>query len=171
MSYVTAKQMSDGPDGIKELSELYGVDAPLLVATLSGDDRSAWSEVKILAADEALASIERFIVQAGGEVDARLARRGYQLPQDPQRFPVLSVWARAIARYHIHRQRDRTSEDTGRIERDYRDALRALDAVAAGTLSLGAGDPLATGHGPGDTGGIHVAGSPRIFSRGSLGAL
>lgn len=171
MSYVTAKQLADGPESLKELSELYGIESELLAATLDGGDRSAWTPVETAAADDALDSIERFIVQADGEVDARLAVRGYPLPQNATQFPVLTVWARAIARYHIHRQRDRTNEETGRIERDYRDALRALDAVAAGKLSLGAGDPLATEASGTDAGAVRVQSQPRMFSRGSLGRL
>ena len=73
-------------------------------------------------------------------------------------------------RYHIHRQRDRTDEERGRIERDYREALRALDYVAQGKLSLGAGDPLA-GAGPADGGAVRVASNPRMFTRKGLGAL
>lgn len=171
MSYLTADQLADGPESLKELSELYGIEADLLAATLAGGDRSAWTPAEIAAADAALASIGRFIAQADGEVDARLAVRGYALPQDAQRFQVLTVWARAIARYHIHRQRDRTNEETGRIERDYRDALRALDLVAAGKLSLGAGDPLAPEPGAGDGGAIRVSGGQRMFSRSTLGGL
>lgn len=171
MSYVTAQQLSDGPESLKELSELYGIEAELLAATLAGGDRSAWTPEDIAAADEALASIERFIEQADGEVDARLAVRGYALPQSAVQFPVLTVWARAIARYHIHRQRDRTNEETGRIERDYRDALRALDAVASGKLSLGAGDPLATEPAGIDGGAVRLQSQPRMFSRRTLGGL
>lgn len=171
MSYVTAQQLSDGPESLKELSELYGIEAGLLAATLSGGDRSTWTPDEIAAADEALDSIKRFITQADGEVDARLAVRGYALPQSPVQFPVLVVWARAIARYHIHRQRDRTSEETGRIERDYREALRALDMVAAGKLSLGAGDPLSTEPAGANGGAVRITGNPRMFSRGSLGGL
>lgn len=171
MTYVTAQQLADGPESLKELSELYGIEAELLVATLAGGDRSAWTPAEIADADEALASIGRFIAQADGEVDARLAARGYVLPQNPVQFPILTVWARAIARYHIHRQRDRTSEETGRIERDYRDALRALGEVAAGKLTLGAGDPLAPDPDDPDGGDIRMSSQPRMFSRDSLGAL
>lgn len=170
MSYLTAQQLADGPEGLKELSELYGIDAALLAATLDGGDRSAWTIDEQAEADEALDSVNRFIALGDGEVDARLSQRGYQLPMSAAQFPVLTVWARAIVRYHIHRQRDRTSEETGRIERDYRDALRALDYVAQGKLSLGAGDPLA-GAGPADGGAVRVASNPRMFTRNTLGAL
>lgn len=171
MSYVTATQLIDGPDSLKELSELYGIAAALLAATINEASRSAWTPDEIADADAALASVKRFITQADGEVDTRLAIRGYALPQNPTQFPVLSVWARAIARYHIHRQRDRTTEETGRIERDYRDALRALDLVAQGKLSLGAGDPMAADPTASDGGATRVQSQGRMFSRGSLGRL
>lgn len=168
--YCTPIQLADGPESLKELSELYGIDADLLAATVADDDRSAWTPDEIAAADAALASIERFIVLADGEVNARLAVRGYTLPQSAAQFPVLVVWARAIARYHIHRQRDRTNEETGRIERDYRDTLRALDAVANGKLSLGTGDPLFDAT-RANQGAVRITSQPRMFSRRTLEGL
>lgn len=173
--YVTPANLIDGAEAAKELAELYGIDDPaLMVTVIAGGDTSAWTPAEVAAATDALASITRFCTQADGEVNTRLAQRGYPLPQSATQFPVLAVWARAIARYHLHRQRDRTNEETGRIERDYRDALRALDQVAAGKLSLGAGDPLAPGPAnPTDpaTGAVRVTSQPRMFSRDTLGDL
>lgn len=168
--YVTPAQLADGSGALKDLSELYEIEQALMAATIDAGDRSGWSAEDVARADAALDSIVRFTLLAGGEVDARLAVRGYTLPQDPDRFPVLAVWARAIARYHLHRERDRTSEETGRIERDYRDAIRALDQVAAGKLSLGAGDPLVTDADP-DGGAMRLTSNERIFSRKTLGSL
>ncbi len=170
MPYVTAQQLADGPEALKELAELYQVEDDLLAATLAGTDRSAWTLDEIAVADAALLSIGRFIAQADGEVDARLAVRGYPLPQSATQFPVLAVWGRAITRYHLNRNRDRTDEERGRIERDYRDALRALDLVAAGKLSLGADDPLFD-TAPASDGAVRATSQPRMFSRGSLGGL
>lgn len=170
MPYVTPAQLADGSDAAKELAELYSVDPALLAAVIAGGDTSAWPAEDVDAAEEALASIERYIAQADGEIESRLAVRGYALPMDPAQFPVLVVWGRSISRYHLNRTRDRTSEETGRIERDYRDALRALDLVAAGKLSLGAGDPLAPGAAT-TPGAVRVESQPRIFSRDTLGRL
>lgn len=170
MSYLTIEQLADGSEARKELAELYALDEALLSATLDGEDRSAWDPDEQAAADDAVASIGRFIVQADGEVDARLAQRGYPLPMSAVQFPVLSVWARAIVRYHLNRNRDRTDEERGRHERDYRDALRALDYVAQGKLSLGVGDPL-TGSDPADGGAVRITSDQRLFSRKTLGAL
>ena len=167
--YVTPAQLADGSDATKEYAELYGVDPALLAVVIAAGDTSAWPPAEVAAATAALASIERFCTQADGEVDARLAVRGYPLPQDPVQFPVLQVWARAIVRYHLNRLRDRTSEETGRIERDYREALRALDMVAAGKLTLGAGDPLAEG--AADEGAVRMTSNARMFSRSTLGGL
>lgn len=170
--YVTPAQLAIGSDSLNELSELLQVQPALLQATIDGTDRSAWEVDEIARADDALTAIQHNCDQAAGEVDSRLARRGYALPfDDPGQFPVLSVWARAIARYHLHPQRDRTSEETGRIERDYRQAIRSLDLVAKGELTLGAGDPLAGQANDPQGGAIRVEGGQRIFNRQTLGGL
>lgn len=173
--YVTASQLADGSASLNELAELYNVEPALLAAVIAGGSTSAWAAPDVAVATEALASIGRFATQATAEVDARLVRRGYSVPMDAVQFPTLAVWARAIARYHLHRQRDRTTEETGRIERDYKDALRALDLIADGKLSLGAGDPLALAA-PSTTddtvgGKVRITSQPRKFSRTTLGEL
>lgn len=142
MSYCTPAQLVDGPGAAQELSELMRIEQALLVATIAATSRAAWSAEEIADADAALASVNRFLALADAEVNSRLAVRGYALPADASAFPILTVWARAIARYHFNRLREQTTEITGRVERDYKDALRALDLVAAGKLSLGAGDVL-----------------------------
>jgi len=169
--YATPALLADGPDGLNELSELFQVVQALLRATIDGADRSAWTAEEIAAADEALDTIQQRCLEAQGEVDARLVKRGYAVPMDPVQFPLLATWARKIARYHLHPQRDRTTEDSGRIERDYRDAIRALDQVAAGELSIGAGDPLVVDDVDPEAGAVRVQSEPRIFSRKTLGCL
>lgn len=168
--YVTAAQLADGSASLQELAELYSVEPPLLAAVIAGDSTAAWTPSEVASALAAVASIERFAQQATAEVEARLAQRGYPLPMNPLQFQVLVVWTRAIARYHLHRQRDRTTEETGRIERDYRDAQRALDLVASGKLSLGADDPLVPVV-DADGGAVRASSQPRMFSRSSLGRL
>jgi phage gp36-like protein len=166
--YVTPAQLIDGPDSAQELAQLFGVATDLLRAVVAGQDVSAWPPAEVAIAQDALASIEQRIAHADGEVNARLAKRGYTLPLDPLQFPVLTVWARSIARYHLHPHRDRTSTETGRLERDHTDAIRALDFVAVGKLSLGAGDPLAV---DAAASGVQVSGRTRLFTRDTLGAL
>ncbi len=169
--YVTPAQLANGPDSLNELSELFGVAADLLRATINGSDRSAWGTDETAAADDALARITAYCLQATGEIDAYLVKRGYTVPMDATQFPLLSVWGRSIARYHLHPQRDRTTEDSGRIERDYRDARKALEMVATGDLMLGAGDPLAVDDIDADAGSVRVVSQRRKFSRTTLGSL
>lgn len=173
--YVNAAQLADGSASLQELAELYTVDAALLAAVISSDSTAGWDSGQVEVATDAVASINRFAAQADAEVDARLVTAGYAPPLSPVQFPTLTVWARAIARYHLHRQRDRTSEETGRIERDYRESLRALDMVATGKLRLGAGDPLAVAPAdPNDTsagGAVRISSQPRRFDRKTLEGL
>lgn len=168
MPYITAAQLASGPEALQELSQLLGVEASLLAATIAGADRSDWTAEEIAAADAGMATLADYIARGDSEIDARLAQRGYALPLSPTSFPILVVWAAAIVRYHLARMRDRTTEETGRVERDYRDALRALQMVADGKLSLGAGDPLAVAQ---QADGIFMASNPRIMTRESLGRL
>jgi phage gp36-like protein len=168
MAYVTPVQLADGSGAALELAQLFDVSEALMIATIQGGDRDDSEPEDIAKADAALDSIVKAIALADGECDSRLAVRGYALPIDVERFPVLTVWARSIARYHLNRNRDKTDEERGRIERDYRDALRSLDLVAAGKLSLGSGDPLLSS----DAGGsVQMVSNERIFSRHSLGRL
>ena len=168
--YVTRAQLAQGQRAAEELAQVFGVaSAELMLATIAGTDRTAWTADEIAVADQALADIDQAIVYADGEVDARLSRRGYPLPLvNPERFTVLTVWARSIARYWIQLQRDMNTEQTGRIERDYRDALKALQLVADGKLGLGAGDPLAPPTPGGASSGPEVCAPPRVFDRHTL---
>ena len=169
--YGTPAQLISGQGALREVSEIFDLEAALVTATVEDTDRSAWSVDEIAAADAALAEIVATSTRASSEMDVYLARRGYDLPLDAEQFPVLTTWWRSITRYHLQMQRDRTSEDTGRIERDYRQALSALKGVAAGELSLGAGDPL-VGVTSGDSASVQVAsGGPRLFSRNTLKGL
>lgn len=169
MSYITPAQLSNGPEALQELAQLLVVDADLLALTIAAGDRTAYSSDDIAAADAALVSIGNYIARADGEIDARLAQRGYAVPMSAASFPILVVWAAAITRYHLSRMRDRTSEETGRVERDYREAIKALQLVADGKLSLGANDPLANAQQ--DTQSIQITSNPRLMSRNSLAGL
>lgn len=166
--YATPAHLLDGPEAAKELGELYGCDPLLLVAVEGGGDTSAWTGDEVAAATAALNSITTYCEQAAAEVDTRLATRGYATPLSAVQFPILAVWSRAIARYHLNRNRDKTDEERGRIERDYRDALRFLDMIAAGKLSLGADDPLT---GAAGDGAVQIASNRRLFDRRSLRGL
>ncbi|MGQ0529990.1 MAG: phage protein Gp36 family protein [Panacagrimonas sp.] len=172
MAYLTPTQFVEGPGMLQELAEPFNLPLDLLTATLNAADRSAWSADEIAAADAALASITVTLVRADAEMDTYFARRGYTLPLSAVQFPVLCTWARNIARYHAQPQRDKTNEESGRIERDYRSTLRTLELVAAGKLSLGAGDPIsAVAQAEAEDGAISICSEPRVFSRGTLRGL
>ena len=169
--YCTPAQLIDSEVRATQLAQLFDLPAALLVATIAGTPRDAWTPEEIAQADAALVAITAELVRATGEADARLARRGYILPSDPVHFPVLVVWVRAIARYHLHalREGEDFNTENGRIERDYREAREALDLIAAGKLSLGAGDPLAVPAEGSDAGAIRITSQPRMFGRDTLG--
>jgi phage gp36-like protein len=171
--YCTPAQLVTGSVRLRELGQLFGIAPELLQATIAEADRSAWDADEIAAADAALIAINEELTFATGEVDARLQARGYVLPQDPVRFPVLVVWSRAIARYQLHAERSGEGADVeeGRIERDYLDAREALQLVADGKLTLGAGDPLAVVTTPSTDGAVRITSKPRMFDRDTLGQL
>lgn len=164
MAYITPTQLAEGPGMLDELAQPFGVDVALMAATIAEGDRSAWTADEIAAADAALVSIQNTITRADAEMDAYLAKRGYTLPLSANTWPVLTSWARNIVRYHLQPQRDRTSETTGRIERDYRQTLRTLDLVAAGKITLGAGDEVSSG----SAGRVEYSAPGRVFSRDTL---
>lgn len=172
MAYLTPAQFVEGPGMLNELAEPFNLLPALLTATIAAADRSEWSADEIAAADAALVSITATLTRADAEMDTYFARRGYTLPLSAAQFPVLCTWARNIARYHAQPQRDKTNEESGRIERDYRSTLRTLEMVAAGKLSLGAGDPLsAVAQQEAEDGAISICSEPREFSRSSLRGL
>lgn len=169
MAYLTPAQLISGGGSLPEIAQIYAVDGELMRVTIDGGDRSEWGADEVAAADAALASITDELERASAEIDTYLARRGYALPMQAAQFPVLATWARMIGRYHIQQQRDVRTEDSGRIERDYRSASRDLEAVAAGRRGLGAGDPLLAAESAGS--GISVQSEGRLFSRTSLRRL
>jgi len=168
MMYLTPAQLANGVDMLNELSELFGVPADLLATMFAGDtpDPNVWAPAELAAAVNAADEIEQTIVRACGEIDARLAKRGYALPVDIKQFPIVGTWARSITRYLLHTQREGTQDTTGRIERDVRDAREFLKLVADGKVLLGTNDPLAA-----SAGSVHVSGPGRLMNRKTLGAL
>lgn len=164
--YVTPAQLADLP-GSMELAQIASaehrqiVDANLMEATLRGQDRSSWSAAEIAVADDALARIQNEIDITDQFVDGFLARR-YPLPL-ASTPGMLTTWARAIVRYRLH-QHLISDEKTNPIARDYRDAIKFLALVADGTISLGAGDPTASG----GSGLTQVVAPGRVFTADSL---
>lgn len=162
--YLTAAQLADRP-GALEIAQVATpecspvVDAPLMGATLRGEDRSAWAPADTAIADQALAAVNTAITDAASLIDGYLAAR-YELPFAGAQN-LLTVWARAIARYLLHKDR-RTLEADDPIVRDYRDALKSLSLVAAGKLALGASDPTTGSQGGGD---VRFESDPAVFGR------
>jgi len=165
--YLLPAQLASGVEMHAELSELFGVPPDLLALVFAGDtpDPAEWSPAELAASVHALDEIGQTIIRACGEIDAYLAKRGYALPVDVKRFPIVGTWARSISRYLLHTQREGTQDTTGRIERDVRDAREFLQLVADGKVLLGANDPL------GAANTVHVSGSGRLMNRQTLGAL
>jgi len=167
--YLTPARLANGVDMLNELSELFGVSAQLLALVFAGDtpDANEWTPAELAAAVNAADEIEQTIIRASGEIDARLAKRGYALPVDVQQFPIVGTWARSITRYLLHTQREGTQETTGRIERDVRDAREFLKLVADGKVLLGANDPQATS----SANTVYMSSAGRVMNRQTLGVL
>lgn len=120
------------------------LDDALMEASLRGEDRSAWPAAEIALADKALVHIGKALADADGVIDGYLRTRkpvAYTVPLDP--VPgIVSVWARWIARYLLHKDRIGTREQDDPIVRDYVEAQKFLRLTADGKFSLGVDDPL-----------------------------
>lgn len=169
MSYITPAQLAEIP-GALELAELTSersirpVATPLMDATLRGGDRDAFPPADVARADVCLARINAAIADTTAVINGYLARR-YSLPLGSTPG-LLVAWARAIVRYRLHGDRI-SSEGTDPVVRDYRDALRQLEHVAAGKFSLGIDDPT-TGT-AGGLGDFVIHGGDKQFGRSERG--
>ncbi|AQZ95560.1 gp436 family protein [Halopseudomonas phragmitis] len=167
MPYLTLTELADRP-GAEELAQVAtprryrAVDADLLDALLRSGDVSGWPVEDVQIAELAIAVIDDAMVTAQGTIDGFLVRRGYSLPLT-KRYGIVTGWARAITRYHLHKDR-LSAEQTDPIVRDYRDALKFLQLVAEGKFSLGPDDPLT----PTTSGAPLFKAPPRTFSHDTL---
>jgi phage gp36-like protein len=102
------------------------------------------------------------IEDADQEIDGYIGA-GRQVPLSPVP-PVIRKLSTDIAVYNLYSRRDTVPE--GRLER-YRAAVRFLEQVAAGKISLGANDPEGS---PPETGSPRMAeeNPERAFSRSTL---
>lgn len=148
MAYVTHQQLAERP-GARELAQVASdehqplVPDELMELTLLGQPRDSWPPEQVQQADSALERIDDAVADADGLIDGFLRQRGYRLPMQP--VPrLVTTWSRAISRYYLHRNRQ-SLESNDPIVRDYRDALKLLQQVADGKLSLGVDDSLALG--------------------------
>lgn len=144
-------------------------DELLMDATLRASDRSAWTVAEVAAADAALVRIDDALAEAGAVIDGFLSQRGYVLPlvlpTGGTGKSLLTSWCRAIARYLLNKSRV-TDESKDPVARDYRDALKMLQLMAQGKLSLGVDDPEAARN-TGMT-DVRFAGAQPVFGRDQL---
>lgn len=138
----------------------------LMEATLRGTDRTGFDPADVAVADEALAHVERALQDADSLIDGYLVMRKprpYTVPLNP--VPgIVVVWARRIARYLLHKDRQGTQEGTDPIVRDYRDTLKLLEQTRDGKFALGVDDPLP----PPSGGSPQSCGAERQFTMDTL---
>ncbi len=163
--YITAANLAERP-GCAELVQVTAqnneVPAPaaLLAAIISGDDTSPWTADELVQANLTLSRMDDAIADTQALIDGYLRQRGHRLPL-AQLPPQLTVWARAIVRYQLNRNRVGDAA-TDPVVRDYKDALMYLQKIADGKYSLGIEDPLPVGGGapqvtgPGRTFDMHT---------------
>jgi len=172
MTYCTFIQLAD--QGLThELAEVATPerhvvpDDMLMESALRGQPLDAFDPADVTAAEAALETIMQALTNADALIDGFLRMRKpvpYLTPLPAPVPGIVSVWARSIARYLLHKDRAGTAEGTDPIVRDYRDALNLLGQVRDGKFSLGADDPLA----PPSAGRPRVAAPPREFTRQTL---
>ena len=135
--------MAEKP-GARELAQVASsehravVDAQLMDLTLRGADRSGFPSDDVAGADAALARIAQAIDETGELINAHIAAR-LSLPLEPVPL-VLTRVARAVVRYELHKDRI-TDARTDPIARDYYDALRLLESIRDGKVTVGTEDP------------------------------
>lgn len=132
--------------------------APDLLALLGDRATDPTDPAAVLAALEAAPSVQRALGDAQAEIDGYLAGR-YALPLATVP-PVLERLACDVARYRLYERRP-----TDEIRQRYEDAVRVLEQIARGTVTLGL--PAADTPAP-VAGRVEFTGAPRRFSRDSL---
>lgn len=104
------------------------------------------------------AVVARALGDADAEIDGYLASK-YTLPLDPIPLPIARI-ACDIARYYLHD--DRVTEQ---VRNRYKDAIRFLESVVSGEVTLGVD---ATGEAPAAVGGPQTSSPDREFTRDTL---
>lgn len=146
------------------------IPAELLLATVQGDDRSAWTAEEIDAADRALARIEDALAEASAEIDAALSQR-YSLPFSGPLWSqdLLRSICRALARWWLADDTERY-DDSGRPVSPVADrarwARKFLVQIREGELRL---DEVPAQSGAGAT--VQSTGPGRLFTRDSMKGL
>ena len=103
---------------------------------------------------------DRAISDADAQIDGYCGRR-YSVPLDP--VPVIiRKFSVDIAIYNLLQRRQGADEDR---EKDYNNAIKFLENVAKGLVTLGADDPDTP---PADAHKTEISGPDRIFSRDKM---
>lgn len=156
----------------RELAQVATPDRMLIPAdavmdkVLRGSDTSGDDIDQVANAQAALVVVNEALGNADGVIDGYLRMRKprpYTVPLNP--VPeIVTVWARWIARYLLHKDRVNTEEKTDPVVRDYREAIRMLELVRDGKFSLGIEDPLD----PPSAGMPQSCGPERVFTTDTL---
>lgn len=163
MPYVAPTDLLQWP-GARELAEIATpesrpiIPAELLTLTINDGDRSEYDADQQADADEALDRIQTEIDNTRQLIDGYLGQR-YALPLDPVPS-ILRAWAKDIVRYRLHK--DLQHDEKSAVYRRYKDAIKLLEQVRDGVLSLGIGDPNPVG------GDVKISSGPRQFDRAGL---
>jgi phage gp36-like protein len=164
VDYITPAQLIErfSPEELAQRAAPEGtrVSGELFVLTVSGGDRSAYSEDEISAADQALNRVSKVVEDACALIDGYVETRlTMPLPEVPR---LLLQIAGDVFRYLIY---DDQLDVESIIERRYRNAIKLLEQIRDGKLSVGAPIEDETG-GNADSAEVRTPG--RIFSRETL---
>lgn len=140
------------PEGIR-------VVGPLLVLTINGGDRSAYSTAEIEAADRGLARIVEVLLDADGLIDGYLSPLGLSLPLGTVPRIIKRI-ACEIAKFYLWG--DQAGKDSTE-ERDYKASVKTLEGIRRGDVELGI-QPQ-PGMTPDRVAPELVLGNERIFTR------
>jgi phage gp36-like protein len=105
-------------------------------------------------------TVDAAITDADAEIDGYCGRR-YPVPMDPVP-PILRKFSVDIAIYNLYQRRQGAPDDR---EKDYKNAIRFLENIAKGLVSLGSTDPDGV---PAATNKPTIVSATKIFSRDKM---
>lgn len=155
MAYSTAQKMLDH-FGARELAEvgtphdLTAITADILRDQVSDADMSGYTAGEQAAALACETRITEAIAAADSEIDMSLRSAGYELPLASVPA-IIESSSEDIARFDLHKERP-----TEAITTRYREALKRLDRIATGKLSLDIGMSSSSG--------VDVSAPTQVFS-------
>lgn len=148
--YVLLSELAEKP-GAVELAQVTAqinqqpASPDVLDKVLRGEATTGTPPDELERANKSVERIGEAISDAQALMNGFLRQRGYKMPFS--RVPrLLTTWGRAITRYFLHQHRLSNEKDDP-IVRDYKEAMRLLQLVADGKLSLGVDDPIPAGGG------------------------